>query len=58
MVCKRCMVVMENGTSFEHRKEKKEVVKRKYCECNKCHDRIYLKEPSFLEFINKASQKY
>lgn len=56
MLCKRCMTVMGTGTTYEHRKDGR-LSARRFHECQKCHDKIYTKEPSFQECISKASEK-
>lgn len=52
MQCKRCMVIMTSGTTYERRKDGKTSSKRFY-ECKKCHDKIYTKEPNFQEYIDR-----
>lgn len=56
MLCKRCMVVMGTGTTYEQRKDGKSS-SRRFHECKKCHDRVYTKEPNFQEYMNKALDK-
>lgn len=56
MLCKKCMVVMEAGTSYEQNREGKSSARR-FHECKKCHDKVYTKEPNFQECMNKASEK-
>ena len=56
MLCKKCMVVMETGTTYEQNKDGKPSAKR-FHECKKCHDKVYTKEPNFQEYMNKASDR-
>lgn len=56
MQCKRCMTVMESGTTYEQRKDNKSSARRFY-KCNNCHDKIYTKEPNFQEYLSKVSKK-
>lgn len=56
MLCKRCMTVMETGTTYEQNKEGKSLAKR-FHECKKCHDKVYTKEPNFQKYMSKASEK-
>lgn len=57
MLCKRCMTVMETGTTYEQNKDGKPSVRR-FHECKKCYDKVYTKEMNFQEYMNKASEKY
>lgn len=56
MLCKRCMTVMEVGTTYEQNKDGKPLPQR-FCKCKKCHGKVYTKEFNFQEHINKASEK-
>lgn len=56
MLCKRCMTVMEPGTTYEQRKDGKSSARRFY-KCRKCHDKVYTKEPNFQECMSKASER-
>lgn len=56
MLCKRCMTVMESGTTYEQYKDGKYSARR-YHECKKCHDKTYTKELNFQECMSKASEK-
>lgn len=56
MLCKRCMTVMNVGTTYEQNRDGKPSYRR-YHECKKCHDKFYTKEPNFQECINKALEK-
>lgn len=50
------MIVMETGTTYEQKKDGKPSARR-FCECKKCHDKVYTKEPNFQEYMNRASEK-
>lgn len=56
MLCNRCMVVMETGTTYEQRKDGRSSARR-YYECKKCHDKVYTKEPNFQELLAKESER-
>lgn len=56
MLCKRCMTVMETGTTYKQNKYGKPSTKR-FHECKKCHDKVYTKEINFKEYMGKASEK-
>lgn len=57
MLCKRCMIVMETGTSYEQRKNQNKPSHRRYFECGKCHDRVYTNASNFQEMLLKESNK-
>lgn len=59
MICKRCMVVMETtGTTYEQQKERKNnFLHRRFCECKKCGNRIYIKTPNFQEILTRETEK-
>lgn len=59
MLCKRCMMVMGTGTTYEQRKEDGKSSARRYYECKnkKCRYRVYTKEPNFQECMSRASEK-
>lgn len=57
MLCRRCMTVMETGTTYEQRKGDNKPSARRFHECKKCGDKVYTKEPNFQECMNKASEK-
>lgn len=57
MVCKRCMIVMGSGTTYEKKEDGKSSARRFYS-CKKCHDKIYTKESNFQEYLIQASEKY
>lgn len=56
MLCKRCMIVMGTGTTYEQKKDCKPSFRR-FHECKKCHDKVYTKEPNFQEYMVKASER-
>lgn len=56
MLCKRCMIVMATGTTYEQRRDGKSSARR-FHECKRCHDKVYTKEPNFQECMNKASDR-
>lgn len=58
MLCKRCMTVMEAGTTYEKRNSDDRPSARRFYECNKCHDKIYTKESNFQECLNTELDKY
>lgn len=53
MLCKRCMVVMGTGTTYEQNKDGKSLARR-YYECKKCGDKVYTKGFNFQECMIKA----
>ena len=55
MLCKRCMVVMKSGTTYEH-KNGQDSAKR-YDECPKCHDKKYNNTLNFQESLIEANRK-
>lgn len=57
MLCNRCMVVMEPGTSYEHKKGQDKPSHRRYFECGKCHDRVYTNTPNFQEMLERVKEK-
>ena len=57
MLCRRCMIVMGVGTTYEQKNEDGKSLARRFHECKKCHDKVYTKEPNFQEYMNKASEK-
>lgn len=58
MICKRCMVVMGAGTTYERRNEKDESLAKRFYECKKCGERVYTHEPNFQECMSRASEKH
>lgn len=56
MLCRKCMIVMATGTTYEQNKNGRSSARRFY-ECKKCHDKVYTKEPNFQKCMNKASEK-
>lgn len=57
MLCKKCMTVMETGTTYELKKEGEKLSARRFYRCNKCHDKTYTKEPNFQEYLKKELEK-
>lgn len=57
MLCRKCMTVMETGTRYEQRKGQDHPSHKRYFECGKCHDRVYVKVPDFQEVLVKVSKK-
>lgn len=57
MLCKRCMTVMEAGTTYEQKKGQDRPSHRRFHECKKCHDKVYTKEPNFQEILDKESER-
>lgn len=56
MICKRCMVVMSTGTTYERKKVSKPSHRRFY-ECKCCKDKVYVNSPNFQEIMKKESEK-
>jgi hypothetical protein len=57
MLCKRCMVVMKAGTTYEQKGKdggKRQISHKRFCQCPKCKDRIYT---NFEEYLYDASRK-
>lgn len=57
MVCKRCMIVMKSGTRYEKKKGQDRPSYKKYFECNKCHDRVYINKSNFQDFFKEDTRK-
>ena len=57
MLCKRCMTIMEPGTSYEHKKEQDKPSHRRYFECGKCYERVYANIPNFQEMLERNKEK-
>lgn len=57
MLCKKCLIVMNTGTTYTMEKDGKESAKR-FCECKRCGDRIYTKESSLQEGIGRLFKKH
>lgn len=51
------MVVMGVGTTYEQKKGDSKSSARRFHECKNCHDKVYIKEPNFQEYMSKASEK-
>lgn len=47
---------MKSGTSYGQNKDSKFSAKR-FHECKKCHDKIYIKELNFQECMNRVTEK-
>ncbi len=56
MLCKKCMMVMETGTTYEQRRDGKSSARR-FHKCKRCHDKVYTKELNFQECMNKVSDR-
>lgn len=56
MQCKRCMKVMSPGTTYE-KKEGGNSRSRRYYECRKCYDRVYVNSTNFQEYLYKELKK-
>ena len=46
MLCRRCMMVMETGTTYEKRKGDDKPSSKRFYKCKKCGDKVYTKEPN------------
>jgi hypothetical protein len=57
MLCKRCMVVMKSGTSYEQKKNGNRKRYKRYDECPKCHEKIFSNAPNFQETLAKETEK-
>ena len=57
MQCKRCMVVMGPGTRYEQQKGRDNPSHRRYFECGKCRERVYVNIPNFQEMLEKVREK-
>lgn len=57
MQCKRCMVVMKTGTSYEQKQGYNKPSHKRFCECKKCHDRVYVSSFNFQEVLARESEK-
>ena len=51
------MTVMGTGTTYEQRKGDGKTSARRFYECKKCHDKVYIKEPNFQECMGRISEK-
>lgn len=56
MLCKKCMIVMEPGTTYEKGKDGKPSARR-FHKCKKCHDKVYTKEYNSQENVGNALDK-
>lgn len=56
MFCKRCMIVMETGTTYERKKESNgngKIEHKRFCQCPRCKDRVYNNSSNFQETLSK-----
>jgi len=51
------MIVMGTGTRYEQNRGQNKPSHRRYFECGKCHDRVYINAPNFQETMIKAAEK-
>lgn len=45
MLCKRCLVIMKSGTTYEQKNQNNKRYKR-FNKCPKCHEKIYNNSPN------------
>lgn len=61
MLCKKCGAIMSAGTTYIQNKDGV-CTARRFRECEKCYDKVYIKEPNYQEcmskIINKNRNKY
>lgn len=57
MLCKRCSIVMGTGTRYEQRKGRDRPSYRRYYECKKCKDRVYINSSNFQETLTRETEK-
>ena len=57
MLCRRCIMVMDTGTTYEQKKGDDKPSAKRFHKCKKCGDKVYTKEPNFQEYMSKASKK-
>jgi len=57
MLCKKCMAIMETGTTYEQKKDGKSLARRFY-KCKKCHSKVYTKEYNFQEYVREVIEKW
>lgn len=57
VLCKKCMTVMETGTEYYPKKDKRDRGYKRFYECKKCNDKIFTKEPNFQEYMNRATDE-
>lgn len=57
MLCRKCMVVMKSGTSYEQKKNDNGRGYKRYDECPKCHDKVYNSSLNFQETLVRVSEK-
>lgn len=53
MLCRRCMVVMKPGTTYEKKDERNSgnIVHKRFCQCPRCKERIYNNSSNFQEIL-------
>lgn len=51
------MIVMKSGTRYEKKKGQDRPSYKKYFECNKCHDRVYINKSNFQDFFKEDTRK-
>ena len=54
MLCRRCMVVMKPGTTYEKKKDERnsgDIVHQRFCQCPRCKERIYNNSSNFQETL-------
>jgi len=57
MLCRRCMTVMELGTTYEQKGRENKSTHKRFCQCPKCKDKFYINSPNFQEYLNTASKE-
>ena len=57
MWCKLCNVLMNNGTEYEQKKNKRDKGYKRYNQCPKCHSKIYNKSLNFQEVMISEMEK-
>lgn len=58
MLCKRCNVVMKiTGTSYWNNQNRGRPTHKRFCECPKCHDRVYNNSSNFQETLSCEFEK-
>lgn len=59
MICKRCMVVMAPGTTYERKKgggRYAKITHKRFCQCPKCKEQVYGGSVNFQEILTKAAK--
>ena len=57
MICRRCNEIMQLGTRYEHCDKQNKFLRKRYYDCKKCHNRVYVKTSNFQECLEKAQGK-